>query len=60
MQQFKRGIYGAAKAPKVIFSLLYPNKTPEDIIPVEKYNTGINEDTYKAHDEIAKYIKEVC
>jgi len=59
MQQFNRGVYGAAKAPKVMFSLLCPGKIPEHVIPIEKYNTGINEDTYRAHDEITKYIENI-
>eukprot|EP00826_Nyctotherus_ovalis_P066559 TRINITY_DN9847_c0_g7_i1.p1 TRINITY_DN9847_c0_g7~~TRINITY_DN9847_c0_g7_i1.p1 ORF type:complete len:312 (-),score=58.21 TRINITY_DN9847_c0_g7_i1:85-1020(-) len=59
MQQFKRGIYGAAKGPRAIFSLLEPDASPAHIIPVDKLNTGLNEDTYKAHDTITKYIEGV-
>lgn len=59
MQQFKRGIYGAAKGPQAMFSLLEPDTSPAHIIPVDKLNTGLNEDTYKAHDAITKYIEDI-
>ena len=57
MQQFKRGVYGAANAPEIIFKYLF-NKTPKNIIPVKQYNTNKNEDSYKGHEEITKYISK--
>ena len=57
MQQFKRGVYGAANAPEIIFNYLF-NKTPKNIMPVKQYNTNKNEDSYKGHEEIAKYISK--
>ena len=57
MQQFKRGVYGAANAPEIIFKYLF-NKTPKNIILVKQYNTNKNEDSYKGHEEITKYISK--
>ena len=57
MQQFKRGVYGAANAPEIIFNYLF-NKTPKNIMPVKQYNTNKNEDSYKGHEEITKYISK--
>ena len=57
MQQFQRGVYGASNAPEVIFKYLF-NKTPKNIIPVKQYNTNKNDDSYKGHEEIIKYISK--
>ena len=57
MQQFKRGVYGASNAPEIIYKYLF-NKTPKNIIPVKQYNTFKNEDSYKGHEEITKYISK--
>ena len=57
MQKFKRGVYGASNAPEIIYKYLF-NKTPKNIIPVKQYNTFKNEDSYKGHEEITKYISK--
>ena len=57
MQQFKRGVYGASNAPEIIFKYLF-NKTPKNIIQVKQYNTNKNEDSYKGHEKITKYISK--
>lgn len=59
MQQFSRGVYGAANAPAKIFSYLFPDKTPTLKIPVEPYNTGKNEDNYKGHKKITNFISKI-
>ncbi len=58
MQQFKRGVYGAAKAPAAIHSALRPFGFLSDsrTIPVSHLNTGVNADSYRAHDIIADEI----
>lgn len=59
MQEFKRGVYGAYKAPEAIYSKLFPKEKVINKIPeVEKLNTKKNEDTYKAHQSITNYISQ--
>lgn len=58
MQQFNRGVYGSSKAPQEIFRALFPNGSPKNIIDVDRFNTGKNEDSYKGHSEITSFISK--
>lgn len=59
MQQFQRGVYGAANAPECIFKTMFPKKDSLLEIPLKQYNTGKNEDTYKAHSVITNFMSKI-
>ena len=55
MQQFGRG----NQAPQIIFETLKKEINVNQIsIPVEDFNTGVNEDTIKAHEIISSFINK--